>query len=99
MYIFGIESLDTSVIFELRSILDEFILKKLSMHYSNEEIINTNQDALGDNYTLSVYREDSMLIIYVDDCYTNKTYTEEFNTIHAKTLHSILSKAIHSITI
>lgn len=99
LYIFGIESLDTSVIFEFRSILDEFIMKKLSLYSSNGDILNTNQDTLGDNYLLSVYRKDATLVIDVENFYTNENHIEEFNMIHAKTLYAIISKVIHSITI
>ena len=93
--IFGVPVQDASFIFELKSILDEFIGKRLGQASGH---LNSNRYALGDGYALSVFRKDAFLEIELEDTDTSKRYRETFNIIHAKTLAAILAKAIQSST-
>lgn len=96
--VFNKAVVDSSFIFELKAILEEFIGRKLNA-FTEDYVLNTNTVPFNGEQELHIVRKDSTLVLIMKDYEARKEWTKELDIIQAKTLYAILSKAIQQITI
>lgn len=96
--IFGIPVVDSTFIFELRAILEEFIGRRLGS-YTSKDLLNTNVIPFNTEQELNIFRDADALVLLVKNYPTKGEWTKKWNMIQAKTLYSIVHKAIQQITV
>lgn len=96
--VFNKAVVDSSFIFELKAILEEFIGRKLNT-CTEDYVLNTNTVPFNGEQELHIVRKDSTLVLIMKDYEARKEWTKKLDIIQAKTLYAILSKAIQQITI
>lgn len=96
--IFGIPVVDPTFIFELRAILEEFIGRRLGS-YTSKDLLNTNLIPFNTEQELNIFRDADTLVLLVKNYPTKSEWIKKWNMIQAKTLYSIVHKAIQQITV
>jgi hypothetical protein len=96
MRLYGLTIQDPAFIFEFHTILEEFINKKLGP-YKEETCLNSITQTDNDEFLIRIFRKENLLLALIQDYSEEVQGIIELDVLKAKTVFSMLHKAIHTM--